>query len=89
MSGQRQRNEYAVCTDRRTQKIIHIHSVTGCCLKCNIRQRRDWYYLSGYDKRRDRQPSWKLVSKREKQWMKRPLRFVPYKNDFPGFEIEW
>lgn len=69
------RNLYHDTVDSRTFTILHITTETGCCLKCAKRHRREWYGSSDVGKWRFKHPSWKLVSKNRKQWMKKPLDY--------------
>ncbi len=63
-------------THRRTHNILHIKCVTGCCIKCSKREKQNYYRIAEYNGKADiKYPSWKLVSKNKKQWMKKPLKF--------------
>jgi hypothetical protein len=76
MGKHRERNLYHETTDSRTYRILHITSETGCCLKCAKRRTRNSYgSYSWYRGQQAKMPSWKLVSKNKKQWMKKPLKF--------------
>lgn len=82
---------YWETTDSRTFKIIHIRFVTSCCLRCAIRERRDFYFITkvGNDKMRSKFPSWKLTSKKRKQWMEKNLKFKKMDGRYYSSEISW
>jgi hypothetical protein len=75
MGKYRKRNLFHETTDSRTFRILHITSETGCCLNCAKRRRRYWYGSYSWGDQHIKTPSWKLVSKNRKQWMKKPLKF--------------
>ncbi len=93
--------EYKETTNTHVYKRIHISNVTGCCLNCAKRGRRQYYYerYDNTDNKLDAKiPSWKLVSKNRKQWMNKPIKFKPLKKGFQissyytkyiSFEITW
>lgn len=92
MSENRNRSVYSETNDRRVFRNIHIRCVTGCCLRCRKRERRKWYrIIEKTDGKIDsKYPSWKLVSKNRKQWMKKPLKFDEDLNFSRIFiTIEW
>ena len=76
MGKNRNRSEYSETNKSRVFKLLHIKSENGCCLKCAIRQRQDWYRIIEKDNEwtTSKYPSWKMVSKNSKQWMKKPLK---------------
>jgi hypothetical protein len=80
MSYTRNRNEYNETDNRRVFKILHITSVTGCCLRCAIRKRRNYYGIVTSKQSgkviHDKIPSWKLLSKNKKQWMEKPKKKI-------------
>ena len=77
MGKKRNRSEYSETNNRRVFKLLHIKSENGCCMRCAIRQRQQWYRIIEKDNEwtNTKFPSWKLVSKNKKQWMKKPLKF--------------
>jgi hypothetical protein len=90
MGQQRKRNLYSETTDNRTFNIIHIKCVTSCCLRCAIRQRRNFYFIAKTsDKERSRFPSWKLTSKNRKQWMSKNVKHKQMDGRFYSSEIIW
>jgi hypothetical protein len=84
MGTYRKRNLYHETTDSRTFSILHITTETGCCLRCAKRQRRGWYGSFNVYKKELKWPSWKLVSKNKKQWMKKSLKYKykPLRNNY-------
>lgn len=82
-------------TNRKTHNLLHIKCVTSCCLICAKRQRRTYYCIREYNGKKDiKIPSWKLVSKNRKQWMKKPLKYVEKISRYPRYsyfytEITW
>jgi hypothetical protein len=94
MGYKRNRKEYNETGNRRTHKVLHIISVTDCCLKCAIRRRQTYYHIAEYNgKTYAKIPNWKLVSKNRKQWMKKGLKLVESKrNNYQSRQytsIEW
>ena len=88
MSKQRYRKLYTETMDRKTFNVIHIKCVTGCCMRCAKRQRREFYFIRpGELKEKAKYPSWKLTSKNKKQWMSKNLDFNKLNDHF--IEITW
>jgi hypothetical protein len=82
---------YKTTTDNRTYKIKQMANKGLCCMGCVNRHRRTWYHIWNSPRRQTKKyPSWKLVSKNKKQWMKKPLKFKPNKNGHTHYtSIEW
>jgi hypothetical protein len=93
MGQQRKNKVYSETMDSKTFKLIHIKRVTrsGCCLKCEIRARRGFYFISkqGNDKMRSKFPCWKLTSKKRKQWMDDNLKFKKMDGRYYSSQIIW
>ena len=88
MGQKRFRKEYSETSHRRTFNIIHIKCVTGCCLNCAKRGRRNWYHIWETSKKRHaKYPNWKMVSKNKKQWMEKPLEYIHWDKIYT--EIKW
>jgi hypothetical protein len=67
---------YKTTCDNKTYKLKQRANQGLCCMGCINRGRRDWYYIHQWDgKQKQNIPSWKLVSKNKKQWMKKPLKY--------------
>ena len=84
---------YQKTLDNKTYKLCHYQQQGLCCMGCINRGRRGYYWLSGDDyKKREKHPSWKLVSKNRKQWMDKKLKYIPYVSRYHGElskEISW
>lgn len=54
----------------------YISGINGDCPICRYHKGENYEgkYYGGYDNERITYPSWKLVSKNRKQWMKKPLK---------------
>lgn len=74
---------------------IPYDSICGWCSpgsRCCKRQKQKWYHVNPNSKRPDNFPSWKLVSKNKKQWMKKPTWKKKFKYNISGeeaYEIKW
>ena len=80
-------------TDNRIYNLSVYQCNDLCCKSCVNRRRREDYSIWTTKKRvHAKFPNWKLVSKNKKQWMKKPLKYIPYSNyriDFHYTTIKW
>ena len=88
MNFKRDNREYKTTTNKKVYKICHFAHADMCCLACTNRRRRKFYHIFENSHRRSvRNPSWKLVSKNRKQWMKKPIKISKTKWGFS--DITW
>lgn len=83
-------NVFNETTDRRTWRILHYDRVFSCCIHCDRRGKQNHY--GGYSDGKIRVPNWKLVSKRRKQWMGKPLKFTIHNRNWSRWtytSVEW
>lgn len=82
---------YLKTTNNKAYKLYRFAQLGICCMGCVNRHRRGHYYiLTTEDKEHRKFPSWKLVSKNRKQWMKKPLKYSKNKYNWRSYvNISW
>lgn len=82
------------CTDQKSLKLEYFKQSGYCCAACSKRRKQKSYggHCQG-DNPNISYPSWKLVSKNKKQWMKKTLHFEKtyssYWKDYFYLYITW